>query len=265
LNEEEEGLIAVIDILGTKGMWLRNNPKKVSKGFLNIINSINSYKLNIEDGLYGPQLNSNFKLTTYSFSDTIIVILTENSSLESRTIKNISEAIMLLGTVLSIVMAVAIEQGLYMRGSISFGTFYRDPESNNPIIIGRAIDEAAEWYDKAEIIGIYCSPSLKFLIDNIQPKEIIQNYCNTFFEYNVPLNNTNCYSTYLINWLNGMMLLMNNSSGDKINEQLQEERKTKMDNCKKAILNNFSKNPVGLKEYVKLKNTIDFCDEIIKS
>ena len=56
-----------------------------------------------------------------------------------------------------------ILKGVYLRGVISIGKFY---QSQN-LIIGPAVDEAAEWYTNIEWIGVSAAPTAHFILEKL--------------------------------------------------------------------------------------------------
>jgi len=247
--EAEEGLVALIDVLGTKGIWSRSNPGEVIRNFSFLINKINLIKSKMEDELYGPFPNIRMNLSTYFFSDTIIILLTSD---------NLENSIKPFGDLLSLTTATGFQNGIYMRGSVSLGKFYRDQENKNSIIIGPAVDEAADWYNMSELIGVYCSPSLKFSIDGIRAKNQDADL-EIFYKYDMPIKNDKTYQTYIVNWFHGLVTVSN-----KDQESIQLSA-VKLNECKKQLLEKFSTNPVGPSEYSKLKNTIEFCENVLNN
>jgi hypothetical protein len=72
-----------------------------------------------------------------------------------------------LPTVASYLRAIfgaALEGGLLLRGAISIGEWVElDPPSpDNVLLVGDAIDDAAEWYDKADWMGVALTPRAGF-------------------------------------------------------------------------------------------------------
>jgi hypothetical protein len=250
--QAEEGLVSLIDVLGTKGIWTRSNPSEVIHNFSFLINKINLIKSKMEDQLYGPFPNIKMNLASYFFSDTIILLLTSD---------DLESSIKPFGDLLSLTTATGFLNGIYMRGSVSLGKFYRDQESKNSIIIGPAIDEAADWYNMPELIGVHCSPSLKFCIDKIHSEDPDSDL-GIFYKYNIPIKNDKVYQSYLVNWFRGLVTVSNHEGDTNLLPELSCED---LDGCKRQILQKFSANPAGPIEYLKLKNTIEFCEFIQKN
>ena len=96
-------------------------------------------------------------LNIRAFSDTIILSL-------SRSVDKLKENTsypfdLNIATILIAPLYKAIiKEGIYLRGVISFGEFY----ISNSIIIGPAVEEAAEWYEKSEWFGVYTTPSATY-------------------------------------------------------------------------------------------------------
>lgn len=62
------------------------------------------------------------------------------------------------------IFGAALEGGVLLRGVISIGEWVElDPPSpDNVLLVGQAIDDAAEWYDKANWMGVALTPRAGF-------------------------------------------------------------------------------------------------------
>jgi hypothetical protein len=100
------------------------------------------------------------EVKVYTFGDSIIFALSNGNDSDSDSV--------LRSAILSTrqVLAYSIERGLPFRGSISYGKFYANDISNT--VLGPAVNDAATWHDKTEIIGVVATPSttLKILSDH---------------------------------------------------------------------------------------------------
>jgi len=95
------------------------------------------------------------------------------------------------------------KRGVFFRGAISFGEFICDEKNN--IAMGDAIDEAYEWHDSTDWIGIILTPSAKFTIDKIlltseSDSFLIKKISSKLVNYNVPFKTSLNFPTYSIVW-----------------------------------------------------------------
>lgn len=79
------------------------------------------------------------------------------------------------------VMVVGLSLGLHIRGVISFGKFWQ----KDSFFIGPAIDEAADWYEECEWMGISMTPSASFKLDELE-KRFAAKMGNWFVRYDIP-------------------------------------------------------------------------------
>lgn len=70
-------------------------------------------------------------------------------------------AIDIHGALCQWIIPESINKGILIRGVISFG----EMKSKKNIFIGKAVDEAANWYEQADWIGVHVTPSTAFNID----------------------------------------------------------------------------------------------------
>lgn len=164
--EEREGIIVLLDALGIKGIWNRKNPvevlntwaalqKEFTKGIESLIKDFRDH------GYSEPKFEA--------YSDTIMISLPVNKrevgSDRGRT--SLWWTIMSMGELLSKLFRVSILSHFYFRGCLSAGRFYR---SEN-IIIGPAVDEAAEYHGLPEWSGISTCPSASKILTDAEEME----------------------------------------------------------------------------------------------
>src|SRR6476619_6459825 len=91
-----------------------------------------------------------------------------------------------------------LNQGICLRGTISYGTYYTNPDINNPFVIGPAVDEASAWYEVANWFGVHTAPTANFLIDKYNHMNPMNPYY--YVKYDVPMNDGHVYNAWIINW-----------------------------------------------------------------
>lgn len=182
-----KGVICILDALGTKGVWNIQEPL----AYLEKIKEVHSMLEELK--LYSLKLPSPYILDYITFSDTIII------SIHSEIIK--SDLIIPIFTrMIDGCFTRCLEQGLLMRGAISYGDFIK---SNNAII-GPAIDDAATWHDKAQLIGCILTPHTSLLYDFAL--YYLKQYLNEDYDYSqhairyaTPFKDRH-YDLYNMNW-----------------------------------------------------------------
>ena len=133
-----EGYLIFADILGWKGIWKKKDKKNIASVTF-LIKSIleKEFDRELKEKKYNISL----------ISDTFIVF-----SKELELSNKISKKL----------MELCLENGLAIRGAISYGECY----NRDTVYVGQAVDEAASWHDEGEEIGIFCTPSAKQEIIN---------------------------------------------------------------------------------------------------
>lgn len=139
------GIITFLDILGWKGIYSRK-PNAISI-LAHLIKDIK-----FQQRQYRGQINDITEII--SISDTI-VICTFCFAYEVPT------AIDIHGALCQWIIPKSINEGIPVRGVISYGEIDR----HENIFIGKAVDDAANWYEQADWIGVHVTPSTEFNID----------------------------------------------------------------------------------------------------
>src|SRR6185503_18250595 len=57
----------------------------------------------------------------------------------------------------------ALDNRIFLRGAISYGDVYADGDT----LVGPAADDAAEWYDKADWIGVCLTPAANYALESL--------------------------------------------------------------------------------------------------
>lgn len=147
----KDGVIAILDALGVKGIWAREDPKTVVEKWNFIIDDFEDLKkLHNED----VEVRSISKVV--SFSDTVIVTHVGDED----ELQLLSD----MGLHLTLPFCNALLEGIFFRGVISRGKF----KQTKRMIIGPAVDEAMDWYERHDWIGVSLTPSASFLLDKYE-------------------------------------------------------------------------------------------------
>lgn len=176
------GAVTFLDVLGWKGIWQRKTDAVQDlQALARLIEKTAEAQMRGKGG--GPGSATGGQTRVLIISDTL-VITTETEP------ANAQDALELHGTLCSKAIPESIEKGIPVRGATSFGEFLIDSEEN--ILVGKAIDEAASWHETADWIGVFMSPSAAYLFDVSKS--------DSWIEYTPPLKNGVILKTYAVHW-----------------------------------------------------------------
>lgn len=154
------GFVVLIDALGTAGVTAHIEPQEVAERWSSLLTDIglwtdmvSSGAFGIVDTFAGESEKPNILADSVDFSDTIYVFLRTEDRSDYSAVTSLFP--------LSAVILSAIRKGIFLRGAISFGTYYR----NGNQMFGPAVEEAAAWHEQADWIGISAAPSLSHILD----------------------------------------------------------------------------------------------------
>ena len=236
MSEMKTGVIAILDALGVKGIWAREDPKIVVARWNFIIDNFKNFKqFNNED-------NTSVGVSkVVSFSDTVIITYVGDEGDELQLLND-------MGLHLSLPFCDALLEGVFFRGVISKGKFKQTPR----MIIGPAIDEAMSWFERHDWMGVSLAPSASFMLDEYVNEG---NKMKWFTRYDVPLKKNISSDNHVDKnmWVLKWPEILEDAS------VLQESKQ----NPKSALLDAFSRSPIDPDAISKYKNTIEFYDQIM--
>jgi hypothetical protein len=131
---------------------------------------------------------------------------------------------------------------------ISIGRF----EISKTIILGPAIDEAAEWYTKYDWFGISLTPAASYGLQKLIDKGFDQSKISKIFvKYNIPMKSEiDAIKSFTLNWPYGLVsFLISHGEKESFGRSM--------------ILERFSKSQIGVETYRKYKNTLAFWDYVM--
>jgi hypothetical protein len=188
-----EGAVAVIDALAFKGIWKRNDYNKVL-ATLRSARDAATFDFDLQNlmmtGGWYDVLQFRF------FSDTIVIVgLVPNHALASPArpatlsdvISGVIDAVNFI-----ITQAVHRDPALLYRGCIAAGRLVADGE----FFVGEAIDEAAEWEQRADAAVVWLLPSARDALQK-EPRDIHQRV--QCVEWDVPLKQAGYLRTLVVN------------------------------------------------------------------
>ena len=230
-----KGVIGIIDILGVKGIWARESPEDIIKKWNEILKSLNE-DVEIMSKIIDKKDKIDRKIKEYSFSDTIILTIASDSL----------NSLLVMCGIIGDIFSVSMDKGILFRGAISFGNFY----SHKTMLIGPAIDDAAEWYSKSDWAGVHLTPKTSYYIDYCLAEGVKKDQIKyLLIKYNVPLKEGRILQDiWTVSWPSIYL---------KCDEDGQ---KTSISDFRQKILKIYSRNPIGIEHEKKYRNTIDYFD-----
>lgn len=182
--ELQHGLVAILDALGAA----RYSDQEIER-FLQsreLVLHLLQRKAAKED-----QVGINFNLvSTFTFNDTVLIVYrTPNPA----NLVDVERFCLLL----RMFEAVSLDRGILFRGAISLGTFYVDDESNT--VMGKAVTDAAAWYDRADWVGINSTPYATLTIQALLESGDID-LDRVLINYDVPMTDGINIPLKAVNW-----------------------------------------------------------------
>ena len=251
----QKGVVVFLDALGTKTVWSRNEPSKYIKAWENVIRSIKEnakvYDEETKDDADFGDLN------IIAFSDTIILSLSHNLNKVKENPDLFRSNLLISAILLYPLYKAIVEEGIYLRGVISYGEFY----VKKSMIIGPAVEEAAEWHEKPEWFGVSTTPSATYGIEFLREKGDLSDAVlnESFIGYPVPMKNDLPLKSYAVLW-------PTKSIFSKIREEEKTITKELFKDSKIKLLESFSSSGlIGVSSGLKYKNTLDFFDHVAET
>lgn len=180
----KEGAITLLDILGWKGIWKRkgdaldlyDNLINISKATISFYKQESPNKKNLSKKF------GKLKTQVIGISDTIAFVTYGDCDLALQYHVLLS----------SLTIGVSLNSGIPVRGAICYGKLMVRKNT----MIGPAVDEVASWYEQAEWVGVFQTPSALYSTDVRKyelPHELV-------VRYKVPLKEHGVFETNCINW-----------------------------------------------------------------
>ncbi len=175
---ETLGIVSIIDILGTKGSWKENKPTDIHESWNKLIH--------ITKNLLESENSFKKKFALVTFSDTMFIIV------KGKDPKNLLRA---FSKTVWRVIVESIRMDMPIRGCVSCGEFFY----HGSLFTGRAVDEAAQYYQLPQWIGISAAPSAHSVINDMITKST--DLDNQYFaKHDIPLKNSIEQDAWVVNW-----------------------------------------------------------------
>jgi hypothetical protein len=228
----QEGVVVFLDALGVKGIWARAEPESVIRSWEEVLKRLyESIEKSPKIGSVGNKPESlNYNIA--AFSDTVIITL--------KCADDPAAHVPLVAKIVADAFFFALIKGIYFRGVIAIGKFYQ----SRTLVIGPAIDEAAEWYTQPEWMGVSTAPSASFGLSRLEDQKA--DISKWFVKYDIPSKSGIQKSEWALAWPREC------SKDPSISEKNLTTRG--------LILNSFANRPISVAAVSKYKNTLAFFD-----
>lgn len=230
------GVVAFLDILGFKGIWVNRAPDKV----LEIVSGVEQQVLG---GYKRFGFPASMTPTVTMLSDTIVIAMESEHSV----------GVLGLAQAVHEVMAYFFAERLFVRGAIGWGQFI----SKRNTFIGPVIDDVAAWYEKADWIGVITTPRTNYCVDGYKEHRVRDRgySIDHFVKYPVPGKNDTTFILNALNWPGLLQLQCLTLSAEKSKSLTARGYMEKM----------FSEqiDPFDAAVLTKYENTLKFVDEAV--
>ena len=183
-SEPENGIVAILDALGAASYGDAEIRRFIDSRQV-VLQLLNQKAEDVFGEISAPMI------TTFTFNDTILIILRTGS--EEPRLKQISDFF----TIMRKFLVDSLAHRILFRGSIAIGTFYANDETNT--VMGQAVTDAAAWYDKAEWIGVHATPRATLVIQRWLERND-KSKGHVMLDYDVPLKRGAILRTKAVNW-----------------------------------------------------------------
>lgn len=179
----KEGAVAMIDALGFRGIWNRCSPEVV-------IANMTALKMQLESDLKEISTQPIMQFDATFLSDTIVVGLSLPDSVGSN---RDSLSVVFVTDILTRILAWSARSStpLAYRGAVTYGEYEIQPH----FIVGQAIDDAANYFERAQAAVIWLSPQARDMV----AQQLRRQPRNThLIRFAVPLKAGENYDTYTV-------------------------------------------------------------------
>lgn len=91
----------------------------------------------------------------------------------------------------------SLERHVLFRGAFSVGTYIEDSRTNT--VMGEAVADAAQWYERADWMGLHATPRTCTQLEYLHQHEALAE-AQYLFKYPVPLKGGGTFDLYAISW-----------------------------------------------------------------
>jgi hypothetical protein len=232
----QEGVVVFLDALGVKGIWARAEPENVISSWQGVLKRLyESIEKSPKAGSVGDKAEC-LDYNIVAFSDTVIITL--------KCTDDPAAHVPLVAKIVSDPFFFALLKGIYFRGVIAIGKFYQ----SETLVIGPAIDEAAEWYTQPEWMGVSTAPSASFGLSRLEDQKA--NVSKWFVKYDIPAKGGLQKDEWALAW-----------PREALKESIVSDKHL---TPRGLILDAFANRPISVSAASKYKNTLAFFDYVMQ-
>lgn len=178
----EIGAVALLDVLGWKGIWQRSDT--ALDDIQSLVDDANhksrEWSFNKKRNAFGGRFDG-LQANVISISDTIAITVVGKLDLTVEFISLLSMSAIFR----------SIEKGIPVRGAISYGRFL----TKKNVLLGPAVDEVASWYEQAEWIGVSLTPTAALQVNR---KKLYAH--SALVDHDLPTKAGMMKNTVAVNW-----------------------------------------------------------------
>lgn len=151
LSQGREGAITFMDVLGWKGIWNRDDRAMVK------LEELRSLVVSWANGeaLENTKRNCGSGKSIFRGQDTKVLLISD--TLVISTFGDPVPTLWLHGELTAKAICESLERGIPLRGATCFGRF--EVSERESVFLGPAVDEAAEWHEQLDWIGVVQTPT----------------------------------------------------------------------------------------------------------
>ena len=233
----KKAIVALLDRLGVKGMWSQKDPEVIVQEWDRTMSWLTSRLIFVDSMISEFGASTSIK----TFSDTVMVTITVEQDVDPTGL------LPSMGDILMQPFVKCMYDGIFLRGAIGIGDFHEEGD----VFIGPAIDQAAELYEKAELLGVIVSPKMYF--GYLRTEEKIGSIFRQFVPHEVPMNSGGKLKTMALNWPLW--------AAEAATDYLAEKGMPKSLEPKGLMLEAFAGQHTSIRAAKKMTNTLEFFDK----
>lgn len=184
--QEHTGLVAILDALGAAS-YSTDEIARFLESRERVLSLLNS---KVERVLGEVDAKN---VSVFTFNDTIVIAYRTGRDPTLDDIKAFA-------TLLRHFQVKSLLHGILFRGAMAMGTYHANKSKN--IIMGRAVTDAAAWYDKSDWIGIAATPQATLLIRSRKQRGA-KDIQHVMIDFPVPMKDGTKLSLRAVNWPKG--------------------------------------------------------------
>lgn len=193
----QKSIIAILDILGTKGLWSEGNVES----YFRVIEENNQSFSDLKRDFIQKYPDSPIEIDFMSFSDTLIITLSKTIKDDLRDPYFFHEYIAGFSQLIAGVFQKYLAHSFFLRGAISF----EDLEKRGSHFVGPVVDDAEEYFELPDMMGVVLTPKVSLLMDNAiewNAKYYDKKISDFLIKFKTPMKSNVSLDLYQVNWTN---------------------------------------------------------------